>query len=106
MKEALVFAAGFAVLAAAGAEAQQGPRHCGHRDAIVKRLAEGYGESRRSMGMAANNSVMEIFVSDVTGTWTITVTMPNGTMCLVATGRGFESLPGMGGSRGPAGLPT
>ena len=102
MKEALVFAAGFALLAAAGAEAQQGLRHCGQRDTIVKRLADGYGESPRSMGLGANNSVMEVFVSEQTGTWTITVTMPNGTMCLVATGRGFESLPG---ASGPAGLP-
>ena len=91
MNETLAFAIGFFLLAAASADAS-GARYCGEREAIVKRLAEGYGESRRSIGLGANDSVMEVFASDETGTWTITVTMPNGTMCLVATGRAFEAL--------------
>lgn len=91
MKECAVFAVGFALLAAAGAEAQTA-RNCGDRAMIVQRLAEGYGESRRSIGLGANNSVMEVFASDETGTWTITVTMPNGLMCLVASGQAYETL--------------
>ncbi|MGB0658681.1 MAG: hypothetical protein ACPGNV_00790 [Mangrovicoccus sp.] len=46
------------------------------------------------MGLGANNSVVEIFASDKTGTWTITVTMPNGTTCLIASGQAFEDLVG------------
>lgn len=59
---------------------------------VVDRLAEGYGETRQSMGLGANNSVIEVFASDETGTWTITVTMPNGMTCLVASGQAYEAL--------------
>ena len=62
------------------------------RDAVVDRLAEGYGETRQSMGLGANNAVIEVFASAETGTWTITVTTPNGLTCLVASGQSFETL--------------
>ncbi len=67
-------------------------RNCAPRDAVVNRLAEGYGETRQSMGLGANNAVVEVFASDETGSWTITVTAPNGVTCLVASGQGFEQL--------------
>lgn len=101
MKEFGFLVFGFALLAAASVEAQQA-RNCGARDTIVQRLADGYGESRQSMGLGANNSVMEVFASQETGTWTITVTMPNGMMCLVASGQAYEALEE---ELEPAGLP-
>ena len=67
-------------------------RNCGPRDLVVTRLAEGFGETRQSMGLAANNAVIEVFASLVSGTWTITVTAPNGMTCLVASGQAFETL--------------
>lgn len=73
------------------AEAQQ-TRNCGPRDLVVTRLAEGYGETRKSMGLGANNTVIEVFASDESGTWTIVVTTPNGVTCLVASGQAFETL--------------
>lgn len=68
------------------------PANCGERAAIVSRLAQTYGETRQSMGLAANNSVIEVFASDETGTWTITVTTSSGVTCLVASGQAFEEL--------------
>ena len=44
------------------------------------------------MGLAARGSVVEVFASDETGTWTITVTNPAGVTCLVASGQSFEAL--------------
>lgn len=70
----------------------QAPRHCGERANIVNRLAETYGETRRSMGLGTDNAVVEMFASADTGTWTITVTMANGVTCLVASGRAYEEL--------------
>lgn len=67
-------------------------RNCGPREAVVTRLAEGYGETRQSMGLGSNNAVIEVFASDETGSWTITVTQANGLTCLVASGQGFEEL--------------
>ena len=90
MKKILATAALAVALAATSVSAQG--RNCGPREAVVARLAEGYGETRQSMGLGANNAVVEVFASDETGSWTITVTMPNGMTCLVASGQAFERL--------------
>lgn len=65
---------------------------CAPRDVVIERLAERYGESRQSVGLGANNAVVEVFASDETGTWTITVTSVHGLTCLVASGQSFETL--------------
>ncbi|ANT59703.1 hypothetical protein AYJ57_04555 [Salipiger sp. CCB-MM3] len=65
---------------------------CGPRDQIVARLAATYGETRQSIGIGNNNAVMELFASDETGSWTITVTGTDGVTCLVASGLAFEAL--------------
>lgn len=84
--------AALALLLAAGTAAAQTSRRCAPRDVVVDRLAEGYGETRQSIGLGANNGVMELFASDETGTWTITVTLPSGMTCLIASGQAFEEL--------------
>lgn len=76
----------------AGMAAAQQARNCGPRELVVTRLAEGYGETRQSMGLGANNAVIEMFASEESGTWTITVTSPSGVTCLVASGQAFEEL--------------
>lgn len=81
---------GFAGLILA-TEARAAAPQCGARDAVLASLTDRYGETRRGLGLAANNSVMELFASDKTGSWTITVTLPDGTMCLVASGQAFEA---------------
>lgn len=70
----------------------QQQQNCGARDAVVDRLSSKYGESRQSIGMAPKGRVVEMFASQETGTWTITVTTPNGMTCLVASGQSYESL--------------
>ncbi|MEW9921046.1 hypothetical protein AB2B41_15645 [Marimonas sp. MJW-29] len=67
-------------------------RNCAPRDAVVERLASGYGETRQSVGLGANNAVVEVFASTETGSWTITVTVPGGLTCLVASGQSFERV--------------
>ena len=86
-------AAGLALcIAATGAAQAQNARNCAPRQLVVDRLADGYGETRQSMGLGADNAVIEVFASNDTGTWTITVTRPNGITCLVASGQAFEEL--------------
>lgn len=70
----------------------QNARNCAARELIVNRLAEGYGETRQSIGLGENNAVIEVFASDETGTWTITATSPSGQTCLVASGEAFETM--------------
>ncbi|MEL6798787.1 MAG: hypothetical protein AAFR34_00810 [Pseudomonadota bacterium] len=96
----LSFGVGALLLAATHAFGQTNP-NCGPRDRVIERLASVYGESRRSIGLAANNRVLEVYASDETGTWTVTVTLPDGMTCLVASGNayeGFENLPPVQGT--------
>ncbi|MBY6139883.1 hypothetical protein KUV26_10590 [Leisingera daeponensis] len=81
-----------AAIAVAAAPAAAQGRNCAPRDAVVKRLAEKFGESRQSIGMGQQGMVMETFASADTGSWTITVTTPNGMTCLVASGQSYEVL--------------
>ena len=66
--------------------------NCGPHDLIVLRLASGYGESRQSIALGANNTVVETFASAESGSWTITVTTPDGPTCLVASGQSYQYL--------------
>lgn len=79
-----------ALLLTGTALAQSATQPCAERDKVVQRLTSNYGETVQSMGLGANNGVMEVFASEETGTWTITVTMPNGQTCLIASGQAFE----------------
>lgn len=89
----IIQAAGLALAALfAGQAAAETPRNCAPRKEVLERLTGGYGETRQSFGLGSEGSVMEIFASEETGTWTITVTLPNGLTCLVAAGRAFELL--------------
>lgn len=72
-------------------QAAFGQAQCGERATLTAHLAERYGETLQSAGLA-QNAVMEVYASAETGTWTIAVTTVDGTMCLVAAGQGFETV--------------
>lgn len=91
-----------AALSMAGAAAAQGGR-CAPRPQVVAQLTERYGETRRSIGLGADNTMIEVFASDRTGSWTIIATAPDGVTCLVASGQAFETL---AGTRAPRGRDT
>ncbi len=64
---------------------------CGPRADVVAQLAERYQETRRGLGMTANAAVLEVFASEG-GTWTVTVTLPGGMTCLLASGQAWEAV--------------
>jgi len=80
------------LLVTAQAPNAQTRTNCAPRDAVVHRLTSAYGETRQSIGLGANNQVVEVFASVETGTWTITVTTPKGLTCLIASGQAFEPV--------------
>ena len=84
------FLAATLVIFATTASAQS--NNCAGHAMVVERLASGYGESRQSIGIGSDNTVVEVFASLETGTWTITVTAPGGPTCLVASGAAFQVL--------------
>ncbi|WP_240790358.1 hypothetical protein [Rhodobacter sp. SY28-1] len=65
---------------------------CDSREAVISLLADRYGETRRSVGIAGQAAVMELFASQETGTWSITMTLPHGMMCLMASGSNYETV--------------
>lgn len=70
----------------------QTQRNCAPRATVVERLAQGYGETRQSIGLGRDNTMVEVFASLQSGSWTITVTTPTGLTCLIASGQSFEPL--------------
>jgi hypothetical protein len=80
------------VLASLSAPAMAQGAACAPRDVVVKRLADAYGETRKSMGLGSQGAVIEVFASDTSGSWTITVTGTNGVTCLIAAGQAFEDV--------------
>jgi dipeptide/tripeptide permease len=82
---------GFAAVILAAEAARAAPQ-CALRMQVLDTLAQKYGETRRSLGVAADQTVMELFASAETGSWTLTVTLPSGMTCLVAAGQNYESV--------------
>ena len=77
--------------------------NCAERSIVVNELAEKYRETRHAVGLAGDSMIMELFASTDTGTWTITITTPDGTTCLVASGGAFQPV---FENAGPAGDPA
>lgn len=87
MKFLAIGAAALLSISAAHAEPQ-----CAPRAAVLMHLADNFGEVRQSIGMVNDNRVMELFANEASGSWTITITLPNGLTCLVVAGDGYEAL--------------
>ena len=82
---ALVF--GMLATAPPAAHAQ---RSCGDRKSMVEQLSRTYGEARKGAGLVGQTAFFEVWASDVTGTWTILKTSPNGMTCLIASGKNWH----------------
>jgi hypothetical protein len=65
---------------------------CGKREDVVKFLDSNYKERREAMGMAGNNQLVEVYVSE-TGSWTIVMSMPGGNSCIIGAGEAWQQLP-------------
>ncbi|NVO56548.1 hypothetical protein HW561_12190 [Rhodobacteraceae bacterium B1Z28] len=83
---------GLGIMALAAQNVQAQTRNCAPRADVLERLAGTFGETRKGIGLARRGAVMEVLASDQTGSWTITVTLPDGMTCLVATGQSYETL--------------
>ena len=73
------------------ASAQQQPV-CTKRANVLKHLANKYAEAPVAIGLANNGGVIEVLTSETGDSWTIIITMPNGTACMVAAGEDWENV--------------
>lgn len=76
-----------ALFLAAPAAAQSQP--CAPRAQILDMLSK-QDQTRRAMGQAGP-AVMELFANKDSERWTLTVTLRDGRMCLIAHGTGFAA---------------
>ena len=89
MKKLISISVVFTVIST-GAFAQNA---CFNRGDLVKHLDGKFDESPVAAGLAANGSILEVFVSPDGITWTIVLTKPNGRTCVMASGESWMGIP-------------
>ncbi len=65
---------------------------CTHRNEIVKLLTESLHEQPVAAGLAESGRVIEVYANAERSSWTMIVTSPTGTACVVAAGEHWEDL--------------
>jgi hypothetical protein len=87
-------AAAAALIAAPALAQSAGPGPaCVKRADLIKHLEAKYHEAPAAVGIADNGALLEVFASKSGETWTVTVTMPNGISCMVASGQQWQDVP-------------
>ncbi len=66
---------------------------CDKRPVVMRQLEDKYDEKPVAIGIANNGSMVEVLTTSDGRTWTIVITLPNGTTCLVAAGEDWETFP-------------
>ena len=87
-----LLAAGLTVFSAAPAIAAS----CADRDTVVERLKIQYAESFAAAGIQEYEeaqTLVEVWASEETGTFTVMLTRPDGVTCVVATGTDWQIAP-------------
>ena len=65
---------------------------CNPRPDVVGHLAKKYGEATVAIGVTNKGGLVEVLTTGDGLTWTIIVSMPNGTSCMVAAGEGWRTM--------------
>ncbi len=92
-----ILAASFAAAALLGplgahAQTQSQTLLCAQRASIIGRLAEKYREVPVAIGVTSTDGMVEVLTTGDGTTWTIIVSYPNGTSCLIAASEGWRAL--------------
>jgi hypothetical protein len=101
MRRLALFATGTVIACGAFASpigAQQMPPSgvrmpCHNATEIAKQLNSRYDEAPVAFGLQSNGHLLQVWSSEDKGTWTVVSTSPSGVSCIVAAGKGWESLP-------------
>lgn len=59
---------------------------------LVRQLGARYDEVPVSAGLQSNGHLLQVFSSPRSGTWTILSVTPDGTGCVLAAGRSWETI--------------
>ena len=88
------FIGAIAFVAALGVQATAfaAPVSCGPRAELLEELAKRFSEAPVAVGLASSGALVEVLTNGSGSTWTIIVSQPNGTSCLVAAGESWQEL--------------
>ncbi len=64
--------------------------NCGQRAEIVGKLQQNYTENLTGGGLQSPQSLLELWTSNKTGSWTLLVTQANGISCIVGSGSNWH----------------
>ena len=92
MKKCLVLFSLLTITALAVPAQAQGQMACGKRLDIVKMLSDKYHEMPRALGIAGQTNLLEVYTSKA-GSWTLLLTQPRGSTCIVGAGQSWEDIP-------------
>jgi hypothetical protein len=87
---ALIVLASMGVPGAASAQ-----QLCAEHADVVKQLDARHAEAPVAFGITANGGVIEVFSTGDGSTWTMVLTTPDGTTCMLAAGEAWETLPSL-----------
>ncbi len=68
------------------------PAACSPRSDVLGHLAKKYGEAPVAIGVTNKGRLVEVLTTGDGNTWTIIVSTPNGTSCMVAAGEGWRTM--------------
>lgn len=66
---------------------------CTQRETLLQSLAKDYTEVPTSMGLTNEGNVVEVLTAKDGMTWTILLSRPDGTSCVVAAGEDWRNRP-------------
>lgn len=90
---------GVAAVVLAGLVAEPAQYVCAERESLLSSLAREYREAPSAIGVANNGSLIELLTANDGKTWTLLMTRPDGTSCVLAAGEGWEDLPQVAGGQ-------
>lgn len=91
LKSAVRVSAAVIILFTLSIAAASAQRVCGSRHDLIRQLQDQFGERPAGHGVLADGRLVELVVSS-DGGWSLLVTRPDGTTCLVAAGVDWQRI--------------
>jgi len=79
-------------IGATGQAIAQSPTPCFPLVEVIQWLADSYGESPSVQLITDTENIIVVWINTETSTWTLTVTRPDTTTCLLSSGSGITTL--------------
>ena len=74
------------------AQTQVQAQQCDQRAKVLGHLAQKYKEAPIAIGVTSSGGIVEVLTTGDGDTWTIILSDPSGTSCLIAAGEGWRNL--------------